>query len=104
MAELMKERRVVPDDGEDPAIKATGFRRQLEARTGHDTWDRLDRIASPTYVCGGRYDGIASPDNLERLASRIPDATLELFEGGHGFLLEDRAAYTRIIEFLTEAR
>ena len=79
-----------------------GARGQLEARRGHDTWDRLGDIAMPTLLIGGRYDGIAPPENMENLAARIPDNRLEFFEGGHGFLLEDRKAFARIIEFLRE--
>jgi 3-oxoadipate enol-lactonase len=83
----------------DP-VAATGARRQLEARSGHDTFDRLPQIGCPTLVCGGRYDGIAPPANSEALASRIPGAELELYEGGHLFLMQDRAAWPRITEFL----
>jgi 3-oxoadipate enol-lactonase len=85
----------------DP-LAATGARRQLEARAGHDTWDRLPQVACPTLVCGGRHDGIAPPANSEALASRIPRAELELYEGGHLFLLQDRAAWPRITEFLAD--
>lgn len=101
IAEFMRTRQRIDGDDEDPAAKAAGAQRQLEARRRHDTWDRLPGITAPTLVCGGRYDGIAEPANLENLARRIPGATLELFEGGHGFLLEDRRAFARIIEFLT---
>ncbi len=83
------------------AIRETGERRQLEARIDHDTWDRLAQIETPTLLCGGRYDGISPPENMKNLESRMPNATLELFEGGHIFLLEDRAAYRAIIKFLT---
>jgi len=104
IVEFMKKRQQIP--GVESRSKAeeekaaAGARRQLEARLGHDTWDRLGAIQAPTLCCGGRYDGIARPQNLENLASRIPDARLELFEGGHGFLLEDRSAFARIIAFL----
>lgn len=101
MVEFMRKRAAVPDPGEDPEVVAAGARRQLEARLGHDTWARLSAITAPTLLCGGRYDGIASPENMQNLAERIPDATLELFEGGHGFLLEDRRAFARIVDFLT---
>jgi len=94
-------RQEIPDDGEDPVVKARGAARQLEARLAHDTWDRLEGIRAKTLLCGGRYDGIARPRNMENLASRIPEAELAWFEGGHGFLLEDRSAFPRIIEFLT---
>jgi 3-oxoadipate enol-lactonase len=77
-----------------------GARRQLEARKGHDTWDRLAAITSPTLVAAGRYDGIAPLANSEALASRIPDAELQVFDGGHLFLLQDRTAWPAIVEFL----
>ena len=35
--------------------------------------------------------------NLER---QLPNARLELFEGGHAFLNEDPRAYERVIAFL----
>jgi pimeloyl-ACP methyl ester carboxylesterase len=73
---------------------------QLEARRHHDVWDRLDRITAPTLVASGRYDGIAPPENGEAIASRIPNAELRLFEGGHMFMVQDRTATPAIIEFL----
>lgn len=104
IVEFMKKRQQIPNAQSRSAAEeeaaAIGARRQLEARLEHDTWDRLGAIGAPTLVCGGRYDGIARPENLENLAARIPGARLELFEGGHGFLLEDRSAFARIIAFL----
>lgn len=82
------------------AVRERGERRQLEARIGHDTWDRLAEIEMPTLLCGGKYDGISPPANMQNLESRMPNATLQFFEGGHIFLLEDRAAYRAIIDFL----
>ena len=96
---FVAERQPAPDDAEALA----GARRQLEARSRHDTWDRLDQIRAPTLVCGGERDGIAPRANQEALASKIPDARLELFDGGHLFLLQDRAAFPRIVEFLQES-
>lgn len=84
---------------EEPG-REQGAHRQLEARAGHDTWDRLDQIKAPTLVAGGRYDGIALPETLERLASRIPGAELKFFEGGHLFMIQDRAAVPAMVEFL----
>jgi 3-oxoadipate enol-lactonase len=84
---------------DDPALPV-GRRRQLEARRGHDTYDRLARITSPTLVCAGRHDGIAPVSNSEALVERIPGARLEVFEGGHLFLLQDRAAWPAIVGFL----
>ena len=78
----------------------TGALRQLEARAGHNTWDRLPQIAVPTLVCGGKFDGIALPETQEAMAARIPDARLAMFDGGHLFMLQDRKAYPAIIDFL----
>lgn len=41
------------------------------------------------------------PANMERLAERIPDSRLHLFEGGHLFLLQDPAAWQAVVEFIT---
>ena len=77
-----------------------GARRQLEARAGHDTWDRLEQIRCPVMIAAGRYDGIALPETQHRLASRIAGASLRFFEGGHLFMLQDRAAIAAMVEFL----
>ncbi|MCP4751905.1 MAG: alpha/beta hydrolase [Proteobacteria bacterium] len=76
-----------------------GARRQLEARIGHDTYQRLPALPMPVKIVGGRYDGIAPVENLEALQRQIPEAELELFKGGHMFLIQDRQAFQRIIEF-----
>jgi 3-oxoadipate enol-lactonase len=79
---------------------ATGAWRQLEARKRHDTWDRLPDLKMPVYLCGGRYDGIAPESNLRAMERQIPNARLELFNGGHQFLLQDPRAYHELITFL----
>src|SRR5579872_5820705 len=80
--------------------RAMGARRQLEARAGHDTWDRLGQIACPVLIAAGRYDGVALPATQERMAGRIPGAQLRFFDGGHLFMIQDRAALPAMIEFL----
>jgi 3-oxoadipate enol-lactonase len=77
-----------------------GLTRQIEARSHHDTYDRLPDIAVPTLVCGGRYDGQAAPDAVTNLHRRIPGSQLAFFEGGHRFLSEDPRAYEAVAEFL----
>ncbi len=83
----------------DPDV-ADGLRRQLAARSGHDVVDRLGEIVCPTLVCAGEYDDIAPLANSELLAASIPDARLQVFDGGHLFLVQDRTAYPAIIDFL----
>ncbi len=75
---------------------------QLQARAGHDVWDRLPDIDVPTLICAGRYDDLAPPAAQEAMASRIRGAQLRWYEGGHMFLLEDRAAFGDIIAFLDD--
>ncbi len=86
--------------GADEPGRAEGYRRQIEARSHHDTFDRLPSIDAPVFVCGGRYDGIAPVATQEALKRQIPDSRMELFEGGHAFLNEDPRAYERVIAFL----
>ena len=77
-----------------------GERAQLEARSHHDVWDRLDRITAPTIVAGGRYDGLAPFANSEAIASRISGAELHAYDGGHAFFIQDPQAFPDVIAFL----
>jgi pimeloyl-ACP methyl ester carboxylesterase len=96
MVEMRAERRT--------AVRGIEQRRgeveQLGARRDHDVWDRLPAITCPTLVAAGRYDGIAPPANSEAIVSRIAGAELHVYEGGHLFFLQDRAAMPDIIDFL----
>ena len=80
----------------DPAA----YKAQLEARAGHDVWDRLDAITCPTLVGYGNYDGIAPVQNSTAIASRIRGAELRGYEGGHLFLFQDPAALPEFEAFL----
>jgi len=84
----------------DEPGRGQGAHRQLEARKDHDTWDRLGNIAAPTLIAAGRYDGVALPETQEKMAARVPGATLRFFEGGHLFMLQDRTAVPAMVEFL----
>jgi hypothetical protein len=53
--------------GSDEPGRQAGLYRQLEARAMHDTYYRLRNPRLPAYICGGRYDGIATPANLEAI-------------------------------------
>jgi 3-oxoadipate enol-lactonase len=80
--------------------RAMGAARQIEARSHHDTWDRLPQISCPVLIAGGRYDGMALPETQDNMARRIPGAKLEMFEGGHLFMMQDPRAIPAIIAFL----
>jgi 3-oxoadipate enol-lactonase len=77
-----------------------GMALQLEARSHHDTCDRLHEVSIPTYICAGERDGIAPPVNQHMLASLLPNSKLEMFDGGHWFLMQDRTAFGKIIDFV----
>ncbi|MEJ0028668.1 MAG: alpha/beta hydrolase [Rhizomicrobium sp.] len=79
---------------------AMGARRQVEARSHHDTYDRLAQIACPVMIAAGRYDGVALPATQEKMAARIAGSVLRFYEGGHMFILQDRAALPDMVEFL----
>jgi len=86
----------------DEPGRAMGYRRQLEARAGLDTYDRLSQIGCPVMIAAGRYDGIAMPATQEKMAARINGSSLQFFDGGHLFMIQDRAALPAMIAFLKE--
>ena len=81
-----------------------GARRQLQARAGHDTYERLPQLQMPVLLAGGEFDGIAPPENMTALAERISNAELQFFAGGHLFLIQDKSAYPYIIQWLRSHR
>lgn len=84
----------------DERGRAMGYHRQLEARSHHDTYDRLSQIDCPVMIAAGRSDGIALPAAQEKMAARIKGAQLQFFDGGHMFMIQDRAAMPAMIQFL----
>ena len=80
--------------------QARGAALQLEARRGHDTFDRLDEITCPCLVVAGEYDDLAPVANSERLVAALPDARLEVLPGGHEVLFETAERWASVLEFL----
>lgn len=74
---------------------------QLQARKDHNVLDRLGRISCPTLVANGRYDGIAPPANGQAIAQRVATARFQAYEGGHAFFLQDPAAWSELVAFLS---
>ena len=88
----------MPSGPGEPA--AQGLTNQLAARGArHLRATRHHRLPDPG--CGGRFDGIAPPANSKFLASAIPGAQLEMFDGGHAFFMQDATALPAIIAFLS---
>lgn len=78
--------------GTDDPMQGAGSLRQLGARRGHDTWERLPEMKMPVSVFAGRYDTIATPQVQRALAERIPGASFQEFTGGHLFFVQDPTA------------
>ncbi len=98
MVEMVAERRRAPAS---PAA-AEGAAAQLEARRGHDVYDRLPRISCPTLVACGRYDGIAPPENSQAIAAQVPRAELRTYDGGHAFFFQDPTVVPEVLDWLAE--
>jgi 3-oxoadipate enol-lactonase len=75
---------------------------QAAAGQGFDAWDRLPELAASTLVLHGTEDVVVDPGNARLLASRIPDARLEWFEGcGHLLFWEQPERFAEVVgEFL----
>ncbi|WP_306054514.1 alpha/beta fold hydrolase [Natronococcus wangiae] len=72
-------------DADEPAREA-----QAAAVLEFDVGDRLDRIRVPTLVVHGTNDRVVPVANGKLLDEKIPDARLELVDGGsHCFFVED---------------
>jgi 3-oxoadipate enol-lactonase len=95
----LAERLTAAQGQQDPAA-ASARMAQLEARAGHDVWDRLDAITCPALVGYGNYDQIAPAHNSTAIASRIRGAELRGYDGGHLFLFQDPAALPEFEAFL----
>jgi pimeloyl-ACP methyl ester carboxylesterase len=96
LVEVMAQRR----SDEPTAAAQRGAELQLLARAGHDVFDRLPRITSPTLVAAGRFDGIAPPENSAAIAAQIPGAELRLYDGGHLFFQQDPVAFPDVLAFV----
>ena len=83
-----------------PHLITDGLTRQLEARSGHDCVNGLRGIPHQTLIVGGRYDDIAPLKNLLEIHRLIKNSQLQIFEGGHLFLMQDKQAWPAIISFL----
>ena len=96
----MEDRRKAATMGADEPRREVGARLQLEARIGHDVYNRLPTLTMPTLVCSGAHDGIAPPANGRAIAQQIPSARYEEFKGGHAFFWQDTRASEVITSFL----
>jgi 3-oxoadipate enol-lactonase len=75
-----------------------GVTRQAGAILGHDTYELLPRIKSPTLVIAGDNDRLIPVENSRILASKIPKAELVIIKGaGHEFFIEAAEEANKIV-------
>lgn len=87
--------------GRQMAAPLEPFFHQVAASQSHDTRDDLPSLTMPVLVMGAKRDIFVPPELSEEIASLIPHAKLQMFEGGHAFMLEDSAAFhAALTEFL----
>ena len=66
-----------------------GLLGQVAAGARHDAWRLLSHLDKPTLVITGDADRLMPPENSERLASPLPNATFAWVRGaGHDFPTE----------------
>jgi pimeloyl-ACP methyl ester carboxylesterase len=78
-------RRMIADCGDETRLLAP------HALVGLDLTEALRAVDRPTLVIGGTSDLLTPPADSRRIARRIPDARLELLEGGGHMLMLERA-------------
>jgi pimeloyl-ACP methyl ester carboxylesterase len=75
-----------------------GARNQAAAVMGHDTYELLPEIKSPTLVIAGDNDRAIPVENSRILSSRIPEAELVIIKGaGHLFFTEDAEEANKVV-------
>lgn len=80
-----------------------GYSQQLYTITGWSSRPWLRTLRAPVLVLSGSRDPLVPLRNARILARAIPDARLQIVEGGHLFLLERSDEACRIVrEFLDE--
>jgi pimeloyl-ACP methyl ester carboxylesterase len=82
-----------------------GQMRQMQAMMGHNAYERLPEIKTPTLVICGETDNFMPAENSRIIASRISGAELAILKNaGHHFTLEAEDESKRImLDFLKPA-
>lgn len=101
-----------PDDwiAENPEAAAAVFpvahtpealARHLAAAMGHDGWDALPRISSPTLLVHGGDDTMTVPENAHIIAEHVPGAEVLVIDGArHAYWIGRPYAHREVMAFL----
>ncbi|MBA2369088.1 MAG: alpha/beta hydrolase [Candidatus Protochlamydia sp.] len=86
----------------DLNVNSRTVERQIEALQQWDeneeAYESLAAIKSPSLVAGGLADVLDEPENVEKVAARIPFAWKAYFpHAGHNFLSQDHEDFARLV-------
>lgn len=86
----------------DLKVGSQTVQRQVEALhlwdENDDVYEALAKIKSPALVAGGLSDALDEPENVEKVAERIPFAWKAYFpQAGHNFLSQDHENFARLV-------
>lgn len=98
---LMRDEKI----GSDNELLSAGVMRQLEARKGHDTWEKINQLEMPVLCLASSKDNITPPALVKKLAERIgsnADSKLD-FDWGHPFIAADVTAMPYVNQWLRSA-
>ncbi len=87
----------------DTSFSATAMRRGFEELAAWSSVDRLAAVAIPVLVIAGRHDAFTAWPQAERIATRLPDADVIVFENSAHFpwLDEPDLFFDAITDWLT---
>ena len=89
------------ESGPEAASPET-LKAQVDACDKHDTIAQLGTISAPTLVLGAKMDMMVPGFASEEIAAAIPGAQLQMFETGHGCMVEEMDAFnSHVSQFLT---
>lgn len=72
---------------------ADAFVNQTAGVVVHDTLERCNEIAAPTFVLVGRRDILVPPELSQQIADAIPGSTFKMIDGGHAFTFENASEF-----------
>jgi pimeloyl-ACP methyl ester carboxylesterase len=89
--------------GSPEATSVEVLRGQLAAIDKFDALAELPKISCPTLVLGGKMDMMVPGFASEEIAAAIPGARLQMFETGHGCMVEEMESFNQTVAgFLAE--
>jgi 3-oxoadipate enol-lactonase len=88
---------VVEDTAAEMATDDTAFTAQLQATSDHDLRARLHEITAPTLVMSAKRDVFVPLELGKEVAALIPGSTYVELDGGHGFNIEEPAAFNETV-------